>query len=122
MKTTKLGVAILTLGALAMSPLFAEEAKPEAASAPTTASGEVLDMVCYLDHGAQGEKHKKCAQGCLDGGAPAGLLKSDGSVVLLLEDHKNPKALKEVRSKAGEQVTVKGKLVKRGGVEGIIVQ
>ena len=40
--------------------LWAAETK-----APTTVKGEVLDMACYLDHGAKGEKHKGCAEKCI---------------------------------------------------------
>ena len=35
--------------------LLADEQSP--ASGAVTVTGEVLDMACYIDHGAHGEKH-----------------------------------------------------------------
>src|SRR5699024_11503361 len=71
---------------------ISEDTKAETASMQTnsetgtqTITGEVLDMSCYMDHGAKGQGHKKCAQGCLDKGLPAGILAKNGKVYLLVE-------------------------------------
>jgi len=102
-----------------------DEAKEKKAAATTassaTAQGEVVDMVCYLNEGEHGKDHAKCGGMCLLGGMPAGLLKADGSVVLLLENHDKPKAYKEVCKHAGEQISLTGKSVSRGGVNGFVV-
>ena len=37
-----------------------------------TVTGEVLDLACYLDHGAHGEKHADCAKMCISSGLPVG--------------------------------------------------
>lgn len=119
---------IITLAALTVAlpvvGLYAAEGKADQKERqPTvTVQGEVLDMVCFLDHGAKGAKHKDCAVMCVKGGAPVGLLAADGKVYLALEDHNTPAPYQALRGMAAEQVIVKGTVVDRGGVRGIIVK
>ncbi len=80
-----------------------------------TIKGEVLDSACYFSHGARSEKHKKCAQNCANKGIPLALIDDDGTVYLLNEDHAKADAYKAVKKKAGEVVTVKGKLIEKDG-------
>lgn len=88
-----------------------------------TITGEVLDLSCYLGHGAKGRDHQKCAKACLlDKKVPAGLLTADGTVLLLVPDHKFEKAFKPVGELAAETVVVKGRKVVSGGLPGILVQ
>ena len=84
--------------------------------------GEVLDMACYMAHEGQGAKHKKCADKCIQGGAPLGLLTKEGQVYLLVEDHASPKPYAQIKGWAAEQVRVEGKVYERGGVRAIVVQ
>ena len=79
-----------------------------------TMKGEIVDLMCYLDHGAKGEKHAGCAQKCIKGGGPVGLL-SDDQVYLLVGEHQAIND--EAASKAAQTVTVTGKLVERGGMK-----
>jgi hypothetical protein len=79
-----------------------------------TITGEVVDLMCYLDHGAKGEKHKGCAEKCIKGGGPVGLLSGD-QVYLLIGDHETIND--KLASKAAETVTVKGKVVERSGMK-----
>src|SRR3954454_7483575 len=72
--------------ALALSPLaFAHEHEEKAASTSTTAAaaadtgagektvkGEIVDLMCYLDHAATGDKHAACASKCVKNGGPVG--------------------------------------------------
>ncbi len=80
-----------------------------------TVKGEIVDMMCYLDHGAKGDKHADCAQTCIKSGGPVGLLTSDNQLYLVIGEHKpmNDK-LAELASKT---VTLKGKVVERNGVK-----
>lgn len=91
------------------------------AAAVMTLEGEVLDMNCFMEHGGSGAKHAKCAKSCAVDGAALGLLKADGSAVLLLENHDKKKGLAKARELAAVQVKVTGKLVSRGGVQAFIV-
>jgi len=87
-------------------------------------TGEVIDLSCYLHHPAtsRGATHRKCAETCAKKGLPMGLLTDDGSVVLLLEDHGNPKAYTDAIGKAADTITVDGDKVTQGGMTGIVVE
>ena len=90
------------------------QAVPVAAPAVVTVTGEVLDLACYLDHGAHGAKHADCAKTCIDSGLPVGLKDSAGKVYLLIGEHKPLN--KELAAYAAKTITVKGKLVSRDGI------
>ncbi len=85
------------------------------AAETTTVKGEVVDMMCYLDHGAKGADHAGCAKTCIKSGAPVGLLTEDNQLYLLVGDHKPMN--KELASYAAKTITVKGKVVERNGVK-----
>jgi len=115
-------VVAIMLGGLAM-PAPAHEGmdmgsmKKEAntAGGPITVKGEVLDMACYMDHGAQGEKHASCAKTCIESGLPVGLKAEDGNTYLLIGEHKPINAA--IAPYAAKTVTIKGKLVSRDGLK-----
>jgi hypothetical protein len=93
----------------------AEEHHHDAAAAETvTVTGEVVDMACYIDHGAQGEKHAQCAKTCIESGLPVGIKTADGKTYLVIGDHKPLN--KELAAHAAKTITVKGKLVSRDGI------
>ena len=94
-------------------PLAAADETPKT-DGPVTVTGEVLDMACYLDHGAHGEKHASCAQTCISSGLPVGLKSADGKVYLLIGEHKP--ANEQLAQYAAKTITVKGKLVSRDGI------
>ncbi len=80
-----------------------------------TLTGEVVDLMCYLDHGAKGEKHAGCAKTCISKGGPVGLLTADGTVYLVIGKHKPINdQLAEV---AAQTVTLKGKVVEKNGMK-----
>ena len=78
----------LALGAgLAVSALRLG-AEEKSGGATQSIKGEVVDLMCYLDHGAKGEKHKGCASKCIKSGGPVGLLTADNQLYLVVGDHK----------------------------------
>lgn len=87
-------------------------------------TGEVVDMSCYLGHPetGRGVGHRKCAETCAKKGLPMGVLAEDQTVWLLLEDHDNPKAYATALEGAAKTITVEGRKVTVGGVNGIIVE
>ena len=93
-----------------------------AAEKAVTVKGEIVDLACYLDHGAKGEKHKACALTCLKNGEPMGLLTSDGTVYLLLAPHEDAKAFEEAKALAAEQVEVTGAPAEKAGIKGLLVE
>jgi hypothetical protein len=114
--TLKVAVAAGFISALAFSPLaLAEERSKDSldASASKEVTGEVVDMMCYVDHNAMGDKHAGCAAKCIKGNGPVGLV-SDGKAYLIVGDHKPMNdALADL---AGKTITVRGKLAERGGI------
>lgn len=99
----------LTLGGLPLLPsaLAADEGD-------VAVKGEIVDLVCYTDHGATGAEHADCAKTCIGLGLPVGLKGEDGKTYLLVGDHKSLN--KDVAKYTAKTVTVKGKAVSRDGI------
>ncbi len=105
----KVAVAAVFIAALALSPLAVaqehEQSKDAAASKEVT--GEVIDMMCYVDHNAVGEKHgQSCGAKCIK--------VSDGKAYLVVGEHKPIND--ELASYCGKTITLKGKFAERGGI------
>ncbi len=80
----------------------------------TTVKGEVVDMACYIDHNATGEKHADCAKKCITSGLPVGIKAADGKTYMLIGEHKPINA--DLAQYAAKTITVKGKVASRGGM------
>jgi hypothetical protein len=61
------------------------------AGAVTTLVGEIIDFSCYLQIGKHGEKHRACGQKCFTAGQPIGLMTSDGTLYMLMEEEHDPR-------------------------------
>ena len=110
------------LASIAGAALLLSAAAPALAAESVT--GEIVDMACYLPHPqtGSGPSHRKCADTCLKKGMPMGIVTEDKQVILLLEDHDNPKPYAQLKEKAAEKVTVEGDKVTQGGINGLVVQ
>src|SRR5260370_41020698 len=82
-------------------------------AASKTVTGEVVDMMCYVDHNAMGDKHASCAAKCIKGGGPVGIT-SEGKTYLVVGEHKPIND--QLAEYAGKTVTLKGKLAERDGI------
>jgi hypothetical protein len=115
----KVAVAATFIAALAVAPLAIaqehEHGKENlSASAEKTVSGEVVDMMCYVDHNAMGEKHgQSCGAKCIRSGGPVGIV-SDGKAYLVVGEHKPIND--QLAEYCGKTITVKGKMAERGGM------
>ena len=112
----KIAVAATLIGALTFSPLAVaqehEHGSDTAASKEVT--GEVVDMMCYVDHNAVGEKHgQSCGAKCIKNGGPVGIV-SDGKAYLVVGEHKPMNG--QLAEYCGKTVTLKGKMADRGGI------
>jgi hypothetical protein len=112
----KFAVAATFAAALAISPLAVaqehEHGKDAAASKEVT--GEVVDMMCYIDHNAVGEKHgQSCGAKCIKSGGPAGIV-SESKAYLVVGEHKPIND--QLAEYCGKNITVKGKIAERGGI------
>ena len=122
MKTLTTMLALATLAGFTTGLAVAQESEKPSGQ-EVTVTGEVLDMSCYIDHGAMGEKHAACAKKCIASGLPVGIKASDGKTYLLIGDHKP--ANSELANDAAKTITVKGKLASRDGIsmiENAVVQ
>jgi hypothetical protein len=110
-------IALIVSTAIAASLAVAHEGHDETEEAAetktVTVTGEVVDMACYIDHNATGEKHAECAKTCIESGLPVGIKGKDGKTYLLIGEHKPMN--KELAAYAAKTVTVKGKLANRDG-------
>ena len=93
----------------------ASEAVPENTPAEQTLTGEVVDVFCYLSHGAAGlgQGHAGCAKKCIESGLPVALKVGDTLYLAAMDSH-DP-ANKTLAAYAGERVTVQGKVMERDG-------
>ena len=117
-KPTVLKVAAVAtfIAALAVSPLaIAQEHEHGSdAAASKEVTGEVVDMMCYVDHNAVGEKHgQSCGAKCIKSGGPVGIVES-GKAYLVVGEHKPMND--QLAEYCGKTVTLKGKMAERGGI------
>jgi hypothetical protein len=114
----KVAVAATFIAALAISPLAVaqehEHGKEKLdAAASKSVTGEVVDLMCYIDHGATGDKHSACGNKCIKGGGPVGIVEN-GKAYLVVGEHKPIND--ELADSCGKTITVKGKIAERGGI------
>jgi hypothetical protein len=117
-KPTVARVALIAtfIASLACAPLAIaqehEHGSDTAASKEVT--GEVVDMMCYVDHNAIGEKHgQSCGAKCIKSGGPVGIV-SEGKAYLVVGEHKPIND--QLAEYCGKNITVKGKIAERGGM------
>ena len=112
----RIAVTATFIAAMAISPLAIaqehEHGSDNAASKEVT--GEVVDMMCYVDHNAVGEKHgQSCGAKCIKSGGPVGIV-SEGKAYLVVGEHKPIN--EQLAESCGKTITIKGKLAERGGI------
>lgn len=113
-KIFKAAVVLAFAAGLAASPLaLAEEPAKSDAAGSKELTGEIVDMMCYVDHNATGTKHAECGTKCIKNGGPVWIV-SDGKAYLVVGAHKPMND--ELAPLAGKTVTLKGKLANNGGV------
>jgi hypothetical protein len=113
-------LALAAIAIFAFSGAFAAEGKKEAAKSQSW-TGEIVDLGCYLGHGAKGEGHKDCGAKCVANGMPMGLLTSGNKVYLLTMDHDNADPFNACKGMVSQHVKITGTLATRGGMQAIEV-
>ncbi len=109
----KTGIITTIVFAASLYSAFATDA-PRLES---TITGKVIDLACYLDHGAIGQNHADCAKRCIESGLPVGLKGKDGRIYLLIG---NPQILnRQLAPYAQKVITLTGKIVSRDNMSGI---
>jgi hypothetical protein len=108
-------MASIALSPFALAHDPAEHGKENInAGAEKSVTGEIVDMMCYVDHNAVGETHgQSCGAKCIKGGGPVGIV-SDGKAYLVVGEHKPMN--EQLAEYCGKTVTLKGKAAERGGI------
>lgn len=114
-------ILVVVAAALLHDRSIIECAHAAAASSDITVGGEILDLACYIAHGARGPDHQKCAQKCAEQGQPIGLLGSDGKVYILFADHADGSPYDKARTLAGSKAEIKGEPASKDGINGLTV-
>jgi hypothetical protein len=112
----RIAVSAIFIAGLACAPLgiAQEHEHSDDAAASKEVTGEVVDMMCYVDHNAVGEKHgQSCGAKCIKSGGPAGIV-SDGKAYLVVGEHKPMND--QLAEYCGKTITLKGKMAERGGI------
>jgi hypothetical protein len=111
--------ALLILMAVVLSASICWAAAPKGEE--VTVTGKLTCTFCNLP--AAGKCSKECCQNCYKSGDPALLEDANGNLYILLSgEHEKPLMNPERMNLFTEKVTVKGMLMKRGGVQGIYVK
>jgi len=97
-------------------PAWADE---HAGGEMQTLRGEVIDVACYVDHGASGAGHADCAQKCIKSGLPVAIKVGDELYVAIGGDHQTANGA--LAKFAGKQVEVQGTVHERDDQKVIVV-
>jgi hypothetical protein len=112
----KVAVTATFIAALVCAPtaIAQEHEHGSDTAASKEVTGEVVDMMCYVDHNAVGEKHgQSCGAKCIKSGGPVGIV-SEGKAYLVVGEHKPIND--QLAEYCGKNITIKGKLAERGGI------
>ena len=113
--------AALVFASLTVLMMGTTLAADKAPASDVTLTGEVLDLACYISHGAKGPDHAGCAAKCAEMGQPVGLAASDGKVYVLVADHADSSAFTKAKSMAGKKVEIKGEVAAKDGINALTV-
>src|SRR5438874_2864464 len=115
-KTFRTVFSALVIASFATSPLALahdEHGKSDAVGEKSV-TGEIVDMMCYVDHNAVGESHgQSCGAKCIKNGGPVGIVEN-GKAYLVVGEHKPMND--QLAEFCGKTITLKGKLADRGGI------
>jgi hypothetical protein len=121
-KITGIGIVLVATGVFANIALAhdSNEHMMTADSKTITVTGEVVDIACYTQHNGKGEAHAACAEDCIQGGQPAGIVDADNKLYIVLgENHKTPAEV--VKGLEAKQVKATGKLIEKSGGSYLVV-
>jgi hypothetical protein len=115
-KTFRKIFSVVVIASFAVAPLALahdEHGKSDGAGEKTV-TGEIVDMMCYVDHNAMGADHgQSCGSKCIKNGGPVGIVEN-GKAYLVVGEHKPMND--ELADSCGKTITLKGKTAERGGI------
>ncbi len=120
----KSALSTLALGAfmLAAQPASTQMMTPNEGT-PITLTASVVDLSCNSVFNLKGDDHRMCAQVCYDLGIPLALLAEDGTLYVPVTMAMGmERGDKDLRGHAEHTVRVTGKVIKRGGLNSILIE
>jgi hypothetical protein len=81
-------------------------------------TGEIIDLKCFTSGmmGGRGPEHEECAIACMQGGLPVGIIDDKGNVYTVVPAKGMKSANEALVKYAAKRVTLKGKVIEKGGV------
>lgn len=81
-------------------------------------TGEIIDLKCFSSGmmGGRGPEHEECAITCMKGGLPVGIIDDNGNVYNVVPAKGMKGANETLVKHAAKRVTLKGKVIEKGGV------
>jgi hypothetical protein len=99
-----------------------------ASGKPTTITGEVVDVSCYLQLGKRGEAHIPCGTKCITHGQPIGLVDAQDNLYILFAEEHHPRRDGQVSLKhaylplLAKSATVSGMVTEMKGYRALFVR
>ena len=127
-KIVMLGIAamfLVTLGFTSLSVAMAHEAGMPGMNegSEITIKGELVDSLCNVTMASTGQGHKQCAIDCAKAGIPISILEDGtGKMYTVLPKEDKTGYPKDVISKMGDKVTLKGDFYEKGGNKYVAVE
>ncbi len=99
-----------------------EHEKGQQAAASVTVTGQIIDPVCFIEHGASGPDHRSCAQACAKMGINLVFFNEKDNQIysILPTEHANPND--KVVEFAEKHVEITGTIHKQAGYQAIEIQ
>jgi hypothetical protein len=114
LKSLRTVFSVIVIASFAVAPLALAHDEKSDAAAEKSVTGEIVDMMCYVDHNAMGDSHgQSCGAKCIKNGGPVGIVEN-GKAYLVVGEHKPIND--ELADSCGKTITLKGKFVERGGI------
>ena len=127
-KITTTGMAVMFLmmfGFTSLSVAMAHEAGMPGMKegSEITIKGELVDSLCNVTMASVGSGHKQCAIDCAKAGIPISIVEDGtGKMYTVLPKEDKTGYPKDVISKMGDKVTLKGDLYEKGGNKYVAVE
>ena len=102
---------LLVVGGLLLGGAGVVLAHEGETGANKTVTGEVVDVACYLGHGATGMKHADCGKKCVLGGLPVAIKVGKTLYFAVSKDHQSMNA--QLAPWVGHQVQATGEVSER---------
>lgn len=121
----KFALTTLALGffLLAAQPASAQMTMTPNEGTPITLTASVVDLSCNSVFNLKGADHRMCAQVCYDLGIPLALLAEDGTLYVPVTMAMGmERGDKDLRGHAEHTITVTGKVIRRGGLNSILIE